>query len=347
MAILRTLDGNSEDEIKSIKSMLITAFASAHINFLIGSGASCPAILPAGNVEQKINDLYREGEDAVDKEKCKFLCSIQQPTNDLLNNSENCNNEKTLTNYQGLMESIERILLRRKSSLLPRQANIFTTNYDLFIEKASEKLPNLILNDGFRRMPSLNCRYEFSPQNYFNSTFNTGNLYNYRVEIPTINLVKIHGSLSWEIEGDTVLFNPNKELACEDTKKYIGQFALVLPERRKFRTTVMDRFHYDLLRIYSNALDKENSLLIVFGFSFVDEHIRDITKRALKNPTLKMIIFAYSRDEVAEFEEKFVGYNNVEVIAPGAGEYIDFNKLNEILNVFPHKAEVNKCTAVN
>lgn len=345
MAILKTLDENSADEIKS---MLITAFRSSHINFLIGSGASCPAIRLVGNVEREIDNLYERGDkNEADKKKYEFLVDIQSPTNALLNGRENKDIKITVHNYKKLLESIEMILLKRRNTLLPNQANIFTTNYDLFIEKASEKLPNLILNDGFRRTPNLNRHYEFSPQNYFNSTFNTGNLYNYRVEIPTINLVKIHGSLSWEIEGDTVLFNPNKELACEDTKKYIGQFALVLPERRKFRTTVMDSFYYDLLRIYSNALDKENSLLIVFGFSFVDEHVRDITKRALKNPTLKMIIFAYSGGEAVKLKEKFDEYRNVEVIAPEADKCIDFNRLNKILNVFPHKTEVKKCTAVS
>ncbi len=49
----------------------------------------------------------------------------------------------------------------------------------------------------------------------------------------------------------------------------------------------MDSTYYELLRIYNNELDREGTLLVSFGFSFGDKHILDITRRALKNPTLR------------------------------------------------------------
>jgi hypothetical protein len=51
------------------------------------------------------------------------------------------------------------------------------------------------------------------------------------------------------------------------------------------------------MRQYSNNLEKENTLLLVSGFSFADEHIADITKRAANtNPTLHIVVFAYDDD---------------------------------------------------
>ena len=35
-----------------------------------------------------------------------------------------------------------------------------------------------------------------------------------------------------------------------------------------FEQTILDQTYYDLLRIYTNELDKENTLLIAEGFSF-------------------------------------------------------------------------------
>ena len=105
---------------------------------------------------------------------------------------------------------------------------------------------------------------------------------------------------------------------------------MVLPQKAKFRQTLLDRYYYDLLRIYSNELDNQNTLLVVFGFSFEDEHILEITKRALKNPSLKMIIMCHKADRVDGYMGKFNGFNNVEVVAP-KDDQIDLTTFNNFL----------------
>ena len=90
-------------------------------------------------------------------------------------------------------------------------------------------------------------------------------------------------------------------------------FSIILPRKEKFKETLLNQIYYDLLRIFANELDKENTLLIAEGFSFADEHIFEITKRALKNPTLKLIIFCFNK-EPSEYESKFSSYNNVDII---------------------------------
>ena len=249
-----------------------------------------------------------------------------------------------LASYAEFISTLNKILIERKTDLLPRQANIFTTNYDLFIERASQDIPILKLNDGFSRTPNLDGIFSFSPQNFFNSVFNIGNLYNYRVEIPCVNLIKIHGSLSWKkADDDIVMHNVQKkppleaeeedgQISNEQIADYNKEYAVILPQKSKFRETLMDRIYYDLLRIYANQLDKENTLLIAFGFSFIDEHIYDITKRALKNPTLKLIIFAYKTEDLEGYKTKFDGYNNVTVVTPEDENNIDFTKFNSVLS---------------
>ena len=248
------------------------------------------------------------------------------------------------------MNRIANILHERNSTLLPRQASIFTTNYDLFIEKAAEHIRSLKLNDGFDRRPNLAQKYDFSPQTYFDSTLNTGNLFNYRAEIPTVNLLKLHGSLSWSEEKTTSQNGPDnsriffrvREIdskgdnpSDDEIQEYLRSFYLVLPEYHKFRSAVIDQNHYELLRIYANELQRENTLLLVFGFSFADKHILLISQRALRNASLKVVIFAYSRDDVSEFECKFDGYQNVEIVAPTGDNKIGFEVFGEFLNVRP------------
>lgn len=84
----------------------------------------------------------------------------------------------------------------------------------------------------------------------------------------------------------------------------------------------MDYHFYELMRIYSNALEKENSILFVVGFSFADEHIATLTRRSAENnPTLKVIIFAFCDEEEDAFN-KNIGIdstcvnNNILIITP-------------------------------
>ena len=51
---------------------------------------------------------------------------------------------------------------------------------------------------------------------------------------------------------------------------------MVNPTKDKFRASVLDYHFYELMRIYSNALERENSLLFVMGFSFADDTLRKL-----------------------------------------------------------------------
>ena len=83
------------------------------------------------------------------------------------------------------------------------------------------------------------------------------------------------------------------------------KFIIVNPTKRKFAETVLDYHFYELMRLYSNALEKENSVLFVVGFSFADEHIATLTRRSAENnPTLKVIIFAYCDEDKTVKEVK-------------------------------------------
>jgi hypothetical protein len=114
-------------------------------------------------------------------------------------------------------------------------------------------------------------------------------------------------------------------------KEFLEKHFLILPNLKKFHSTLMERVYYDLLRIFSKAMDQPNVVLMCFGFSFADEHILDITRRALRNPTSHLIIFSYDKASATGFQAKFSKQRNVTVIAPPAGAHIDFARLNKII----------------
>lgn len=336
----RVLEVAAFDEVLSKR--LLRSFQSGNITFLIGSGASLPAIPVAGPIESQIADLLAKNEEQkAYAMMCDFLMSIQAPTNKLIRGEQDAAIDQTIGAYETFLRLVEEILLARRTNLLPRQVTIFSTNYDLFVERASAACPTLILNDGFARAPGFGFEMNFSSMNFSRSVYNTGNLYEYKVEIPSVNLIKLHGSLTWAKSQSGIRFRGGeKELPDGDpaaTQKFVDGFAVVLPQAAKFRETLMDRTYYDLLRIYANALDRENTVLIVFGFSFGDEHIRDITTRALKNPTLRLMVFAYNSADRDRYVALFEPYSNVEVIS--GEENLTFDKFNAALRHVLHEPE--------
>lgn len=108
-------------------------------------------------------------------------------------------------------------------------------------------------------------------------------------------------------------------------KPFLEQYrkmVMINPTKRKFKESVMDHHFYELMRQYSNNLEKENTLLLVSGFSFADEHISDITRRAANtNPTLHIVIFAFNDNDgdtiKSNLKLKDVCLNNnIEILTP-------------------------------
>jgi len=324
------VDISNDDGSKNFHEALQRSVQSAHINFLIGSGCSQPAISVLGNIESEIKEL---GEEEANSKLYAFIKPLLDST-DLLVETNLVNDGSvmsphtyTLNTYSAFLKAIAHLIFERKGSLLPKQASIFTTNYDLFIEKSSDYADGTYyLNDGFVRNPSLTNDHVFSTSELFVSRRQRGYHYNYEVEIPSVNLLKLHGSLSWSKEGKGIRFSTETPERLPDTadstlvKEFNESLSIILPNKEKFRDTLLNQTYYDLLRIYANELEKENTLLIAVGFSFADEHLLDITFRALRNPTLQLFVICFDKAEAARIKGLFSSFSNVKCVYNGDDE---------------------------
>ncbi|WP_439697415.1 SIR2 family protein [Mucilaginibacter sp. AW1-7] len=347
---------------------------SCHLNFLIGSGASRNYFATLGNVEDLLTELSKM---PAGKEKNILETSIKKDYFDkaiagnlFINNSAEIKDavvadelKSTKTNYQEFLVALNIILLRRRSNIISRQVNLFTTNMDLFIDVTLEEI-NLEYNDGF----SGKLNPVFSTSNYHKSIFQKSPHYDNKAELPLFNLYKMHGSVTWKSDSSQIVFDSQlqilrdivqvelkkpvisefldgdkpktiEELTAEATKleedvsfstflNAYDKLEIINPTKEKFSTTTVQYNFYELLRMYSNELEKENSVLFVLGFSFADEHIREITKRvANSNPTLLICIFAYNDSSKTDIEQKLnmgeIKFKNVEVVT--AGSLFDLN----------------------
>lgn len=292
--------------------------------------------------------------------------------------------QQTQAAYREFCTEAIQTVANRESVDKPKQVTFFTSNYDLCMDLALDEagIPtNSAYLGRFSRV--------VTQQTFGNRVFSNGIGLGYRTEIPSANLVKIHGCASWRDDGyqltiddsyqilvkiktlfdeisrfgehkPTITPNASEpseanvtdtspetrtdfealkrqaETAFERTKQgkhgeknlvnkldeldsARNQLAVVLPNKGKFASTVLNETYYDQLRRLSNQLELPNTSLLVMGFSFADEHIRSLITRAAKaNPTLKVIIFCYSKDTTRTIAD-YLGYSpkdypNIELV---------------------------------
>lgn len=130
----RPADGISPDRLRTIVQ-------DSHLNFLIGAGTPSAYFGLLGNVEDALTRVT--GFTAPDDVKTLVRASIQAYFFDtvLAPNlkviSRDVETEAVLTSYAKFLRVLNRILIKRHSSILPKQATIFTTNVDMIFEGSS------------------------------------------------------------------------------------------------------------------------------------------------------------------------------------------------------------------
>jgi len=159
---------------------------------------------------------------------------------------------------------------------------VFTTNYDLFNEIALDRLGIPYCN-GFsgsveRRFNPSSYRYALAEQLDITSrrwTSVDGYLY----------LCKLHGSINW-IEDGHGLF-PIREVPAASKA---ASRAMIYPTPAKQNASFGSPYS-DLFREFQSQIVREQSVLVLLGYSFGDEHVNNIIYQALTIPSFRMIAF--------------------------------------------------------
>ncbi len=156
--------------------------------------------------------------------------------------------------------------------------NIFTTNYDLYSERALDEL-GFFYNNGFtgtyeRKFNPISYNYAFVENMNLNKDVwdRITNFY---------NLYKIHGSINWVNKNSVVIEKPIENIT-DDT-------VMIYPTPLKDRTTLMTPYS-DLMRNMQQSLMKNNSILVTLGYSFSDDHINRIILNMLSVPSFRLVV---------------------------------------------------------
>ena len=188
-------------------SKLHEKLSGKNINFLVGSGASFPIFetLSLGEDKPTLEDLLSSKDISEINKKALYYFYFAKWIKPMKAFDYNdCTEKKVLENYYKFIEKILDIL-DTNGNERPKRANIFTTNYDLLFENIFEKVlenrTNCYFNDGSRGF----INRTLSPQSYNLSISQMGYYDNYKKEVPTINLLKMHGSVSWNKKSNNLI----------------------------------------------------------------------------------------------------------------------------------------------
>ena len=172
--------------------------------------------------------------------------------------------------------------LIQRDRALPRPW-VFTTNYDLFNETAMDRAGIPYIN-GFlgsieRRFNPAVFRYALSEQLDLASR-------KWSSVDSLVYFCKLHGSISWESRGDGLfpVVETHPDLITSDQ-------LLIYPTPAKQNASFASPYS-DMFREFQTRVAREQSVLIILGYGFGDQHVNNIIFQALTIPTFRLVVFA-------------------------------------------------------
>lgn len=155
-----------------------------------------------------------------------------------------------------------------KSITRKRPVEIFTTNYDILLERSFQR-SRVPIFDGF-----VGAYKPFFCPEYIDQMDSTKHIESADlIPIDWVRLWKIHGSVNWHKDG-----NSQAIFRGEVSKE--GLF--ILPSQLKYDESRKQPYQSFINRM-SHVLAGHNTILIVCGHSFGDQHINDLIFNALDN----------------------------------------------------------------
>jgi hypothetical protein len=172
------------------------------------------------------------------------------------------------------------LLLKLPVQTLP----VFTTNYDLAVEKACER-GKVKLIDGFRR------EYKTAPEWSSGSVYES---YEPAREGGDVVLFKLHGSVDWQLTPSGPIQRVEAEARDPEPMKTV----LIYPSRQEAE---IDEEPFAVSYAYLSACLTHTQVCLVIGFSFRDREVVDRLRVAMDvNEKLRLLILDPNADSITE-----------------------------------------------
>lgn len=172
--------------------------------------------------------------------------------------------------------------------------NIFTTNYDRFLEYGCDEV-GIILLDRFKgklqpvfRNTRLELDYHYNPPGIRGEP---------RYVEGVARITKLHGSIDWHYKGHGKIIRSLLPFGAVDNHPDIPtnatEHVVIYPNSAKDVETAYYPYS-ELFRDFSTAICKPNSSIVTYGYGFGDSHINRIVADMFTIPSTHLVIIAYS-----------------------------------------------------
>ena len=286
------LEENKKDNENEIKIINIGEFVSTlskeqlysidkHIYKTFSDIESLLNWLQSGLSFQPSNDDLKS---VINTLKGEFLKTIPALDDDKYKDNE------TINTYNKFYQSVFKYRTE-----LSNKINIVTTNYDLFNEYSLES-NRIVYSTGFENTLYRNFNVNSFKQRVVDDTNRYKDVWQ-----PTskeANLLKIHGSINWTSDE-------SGKLIQKDLFKQSDEEIIIYPTMLKHRQTAQAPYS-ELFREFANVLQVPNTVLIVMGYGFPDEHINNIISQNLKHQDFTLIVLGNkSENNMKKFFDEF------------------------------------------
>lgn len=231
-------------------------------------------------LEAELNTKLRSFINAILKTESDFLSKLKS------------DDEKAISAFNFLKSFILSFTSRAASR---ERLNIFTTNYDRFIELACDETGVLLL-DRFKgkiqpifRNTRLELDYHYNPPGIRGEP---------RYVEGVARITKLHGSIDWKFEKDKILKSLLPFGAADshpEIPKVITEQVVIYPNSSKDIETAFYPYA-ELFRDFSSSICQPNSVLITYGYGFGDSHINRVIEDMLTIPSTHLVVIAWDRN---------------------------------------------------
>jgi len=255
------------------------------------------------------DDRHSELETELNAKLLAFIKAILKTEQDFMTKLE-ADDEKGILAFNLLKSFILSFTSRAASR---ERLNLFTTNYDRFIELACDETGVLLL-DRFKgkiqpifRNTRLELDYHYNPPGIRGEP---------RYVEGVARITKLHGSVDWKFTGDKIIRSLLPFGAADthpEIPKNVTEQVVIYPNSSKDIETAFYPYA-ELFRDFSSAICQPNSVIITYGYGFGDSHINRVIEDMLTIPSTHLVVMAWDRNYANEEESVNFGASRDRIV---------------------------------
>ncbi|TDH26785.1 fibronectin-binding protein (FBP) [Segetibacter sp. 3557_3] len=218
--------------------------------------------------------------------------------------------------------------------------NIFTTNYDRFLEFGCDEA-GIILMDRFKgklqpifRNTKLELDYHYNPPGIRGEP---------RYVEGVARITKLHGSVDWKFEDYGKIIRMLLPFGAADTHPEIPREAtkqaVIYPNSAKDIETAYYPYS-ELFRDFSSSICRPNSAIVTYGYGFGDSHINRIIADMFTIPSTHLVIIAYG--DPGDKIQRFLADKNEAQYTLLMGPH--FGELKSLVDFYLPKSAIDRLT---